>query len=67
MDETLRMDTVGKMSLKLVESIVSATSKMSFRDAAEEINRNTEAGITFQSAWNVVQKFVKSLRKKKLP
>ena len=57
LDETLRMDTVGKMSLNLVESIVSATSKMSFRDAAEEINRNTEAEITFQSAWNVVQKF----------
>ena len=61
LDETLRMDTVGKMSLNLVESIVSATSKMSFRDAAEEINRNTEAGITFQSAWNVVQKFGEKL------
>lgn len=57
LDEALRMDTVGKMSLNLVESIISATSKMSFRDAAEEINRNTEADITFQSAWNVVQKF----------
>lgn len=45
------------MSLNLVESIVSAASKMSFRNAAEEINRKTEAGITFQSAWNVVQKF----------
>lgn len=61
LDETLRMDTVGKMSLNLVESIVSATSKMSFRDAAEEINRNTEAAITFQSAWNVVQKFGEKL------
>lgn len=30
LDETLRKDTVGKMSLNLVESIVSATSKMSF-------------------------------------
>ena len=57
LDETLRMDTGEKMSLNLVESIVSATSKMSFQDAAEEINRNTEAEITFQSAWNVVQKF----------
>lgn len=57
LDEALRMDTVGKMSLNLVESIISATSKMSFRNAAEEINRNSEAGITFQSAWNVVQKF----------
>lgn len=61
LDEALRMDTVGKMSLNLVESIVSATSKMSFREAAEEINRNTEANITFQSAWNVVQSFGEKL------
>lgn len=57
LDDALRMDTIGKMSLNLVESIISATSKMSFRDAANEINRNTKAGITHQSAWNVVQKF----------
>ena len=62
LDESLGMDTVGKMSLNLVESIISATSRMSFRDAAEEINRNTEAGITFQSAWNVVQKFGEKLK-----
>ena len=36
------MDTVVKMSPNLVEFIASATSKMSFRDATEEINRNTE-------------------------
>lgn len=61
LDEALRMDTVGKMSLNLVESIISAASRMSYRDAAEEINRNTEAEITFQSAWNVVQKFGEKL------
>ncbi|MGN0308219.1 MAG: UPF0236 family transposase-like protein [Lachnospiraceae bacterium] len=61
LDEALRMDTVGRMSLNLVESIISATSRMSFRDVAEEINRNTEAGITFQSVWNVVQKFGEKL------
>lgn len=61
LDEALHMDTVGKMSLNLVESIISATSRMSFRDAAEEINRNTQADITFQGAWNVVQKFGEKL------
>lgn len=61
LDEALRMDTVGKMSLNLVESVISATSRMSFRDAAEEINRNTQAGITFQGAWNVVQRFGEKL------
>lgn len=61
LDDALRMDTVGKMFLNLVETIVSATSKMSFRNAAEEINRNTEAEITFQSAWNVVQRFGEKL------
>lgn len=63
LDEALRMDTVGKMSLNLVESIISAASRMSYRDAAEEINRNTEADITFQSAWNVVQRFGEKLEK----
>lgn len=62
LDDALRMDTVGKMSLNLVEGIISATAKMSFRDAAEEINRNTQAGITFQSAWNVVQKIGEKLK-----
>lgn len=57
LDEALHMDTVGKMSLNLMESIISATTKMSFRNAAEEINQNTQANITFQSAWNVLQKF----------
>ena len=61
LDEALRMDTVGKMSLNLVESIISAASRMSYRDAAEEIDRNTEAWITFQSAWNVVQRFGEKL------
>lgn len=57
LDDALRMDTVGKMSLNLVESVISAAGRMSFRDAADEINRNTQAGLTFQSAWNVVQRF----------
>ena len=40
------------------ESLAEYDKKlMQERDAAEEINRNTEAEITFQSAWNVVQKF----------
>lgn len=61
LDEALGMDTVGKMSLTLVESILSATTKMSFRNAAKEINQNTAANITFQSAWNVLQKFGEKL------
>ena len=51
------MDTVGKMSMNAVESIIGSTTKMSFRDAAEELNRNTKINISHQGAWNVVQKF----------
>ena len=39
---------------------------MQERDAAEEINRNTEAKITFQSAWNVVQKFGEKLEEEEV-
>jgi hypothetical protein len=63
LDQVLKMDSVGKMSMNLVEEIVANTSKMSFRNAAEEINRSTNAAITFQSAWNVVQKLGDSLEK----
>lgn len=52
LDEALRMNMVGKIHLNLVESIISTASQMSFQKAAEEINRNTEADITFRSAWN---------------
>lgn len=61
LDKALNMDTIGKMSLNLVESIIGAVTKTSYRKATEEINRNSEANITFQSAWNVMQKFGKKL------
>ena len=35
MDEALRMDTIGKVSLSLVETIVSSTNKLSFREIEE--------------------------------
>ncbi|MCR5604255.1 MAG: AAA family ATPase [Lachnospiraceae bacterium] len=57
LNDILKMDTVGKMSMNAVESIIGSTTKMSFRDAAEELNRNIKINISHQGAWNVVQKF----------
>lgn len=63
LNDALKMDTVGKMSMNTVESIIGSTTKMSFRDAAEELNRNTKINISHQGAWNVVQKFGEKLEK----
>jgi hypothetical protein len=51
------MDTAGKMPMNLVEAIIGAATKMSFRNSAEGVNQNTNANVTFQSVWNVLQKF----------
>ena len=63
LNDALKMDTVGKMSMNTVESIIGSTTKMSFRDAAEELNRNTKINISHQGAWNVVQKLGEKLEK----
>lgn len=42
LDEVLRMDTVGKISLNLVESIISATSKMSFLGMRQKRSTETQ-------------------------
>ncbi|MFP3155317.1 hypothetical protein LQZ18_13000 [Lachnospiraceae bacterium ZAX-1] len=56
LDEALKMDTAGKMSMNLVEAMIGVAAKMSFRKSAEGINQNTNANVTFQSIWNVLQK-----------
>ena len=56
LNEVLKMDTVGKMSLNVIETIAGSCTKMSYRNAAAEINRNTNINLTHQSAWNVIQK-----------
>ena len=61
--KTIKFHSVSSRSFVVYSSLTKEflaeydKKLMQERDAAEEINRNTEAEITFQSAWNVVQKF----------
>lgn len=61
LNEVLKMDTIGKLSMTAVEAIIGSATKMSFRDSAEELNRNTKINISHQGAWDVVQKFGEKL------
>ncbi len=63
LNDTLKMDTVGKISMNVCESIVGSATKMSFRDASEELNRNTKVNISHQAIWNVIQLFGDKLEK----
>lgn len=63
LNEALKMDTIGKMSMNVVEAIIGTTTKESFRHAAEELNRISKINISHQGAWNVVQKFGEKLEK----
>ncbi len=61
LNETLKMETIGKMSMNVVESMIGSATKMSYRDAAEELNRNTKINVSHQGIWDVIQKFGEKL------
>ena len=61
LNEVLKMDMIGSMSMSTVEAIVDATTKLSFRNTAKELDRTTNLGISHQTAWNVTQKFGEKL------
>ena len=63
LNEALKMDTIGKVSMNVVEAIIGSTTKESFRHATEELNRTSKINISHQGAWNVVQKFGEKLEK----
>lgn len=61
LNEALKMDMIGSMSMSTVEAIVDATTKLSFRNTAKELGKTTNLGISHQTAWNVTQKFGEKL------
>jgi len=65
LNEALKMDMIGSMSMRTVEAIVDATTKLSFRNTAKELGKTTNLGISHQTAWNVTQKFGEKLEAKK--
>lgn len=55
MDEYLGMDTIGNVSINLVETILTNVSELSFRKTAENIKLMCNQEISAQGVWNVVQ------------
>lgn len=55
LDEYLGMDTIGNISINLVETILTNVSELSFRKTAENIKLMCNQEISAQGVWNVVQ------------
>lgn len=55
LDEYLGMDTIGNVSINLVETILTNVSEMSFRKTSENIQRSCNQNISPQGVWNIVQ------------
>ena len=55
LDEYLGMDTIGNVSINLVETILTNVSELSFRKTAENIKTMCNQEISAQGVWNVVQ------------
>ena len=49
------MDTIGNVSINLVETILTNVSELSFRKTAENIKLMCNQEISAQGVWNVVQ------------
>lgn len=55
LDEYLGMDTIGNVSINLVETILTNVSEVSFRKTAENIKTMCNQEISAQGVWNIVQ------------
>lgn len=55
LDEYLGMDTIGNVSINLVETILTNVSELSFRKTSENIKLMCNQEISAQGVWNVVQ------------
>ncbi|MFT8929825.1 MAG: UPF0236 family protein, partial [Sporolactobacillus sp.] len=55
LDEYLGMDTIGNVSINLVETILTNVTEVSFRKTAENIKTMCNQEISAQGVWNVVQ------------
>ena len=55
LDEYLGMDTIGNVSINLVETILTNVAEVSFRKTAKNIKTMCNQEISPQGVWNVVQ------------
>jgi len=64
LDEFLGMDTIGHMSMNLVENIISNVTEISFRKTAKNIKLMCNEDVSHTAVWNVVQNFGKKLKER---
>lgn len=69
LDEYLGMDTIGNVSINLVETILTNVSELSFRKTSENIKMMCNQEISAQGVWNIVQTVgekIKELEERKI-
>lgn len=55
LDEYLGMDTIGNVSINLVETILTNVTEVSFRKTSDNIKSMCNQEISHQGVWNIVQ------------
>jgi len=56
LDEHLQMESIGFMSVNLVEKMVSNVANLSYRKSAKNIEEMSNQSISHTAVWNVIQK-----------
>ncbi|MBV4448557.1 ISLre2 family transposase [Clostridium tyrobutyricum] len=64
LDEFLGMDTIGHMSMNLVENIISNVTEISYRKTAKNIKLMCNQDVSHTAVWNVVQNFGRKLKER---
>ena len=62
LDEKLKVEKIGLISKNLVDKIVEVATENSFRETAEIINKTTNANVSHQVCWKVVQEVGESIK-----
>ncbi|WP_160693478.1 ISLre2 family transposase [Clostridium sp. C2-6-12] len=69
LDEYLGMDTIGNVSINLVETILTNVTEVSFRKTSKNIKTMCNQEISAQGVWNIVQTLgekIKELENRKI-
>lgn len=69
LDEHLGLDCIGKVSMNLVETMLTNVSEMSYRKVSSAVETMCNQNISPQGVWNVVQTVgtkIKDMEKRKI-
>lgn len=62
LDERLKVEKIGLVSKNLADKIVEIATENSFRDTSEIVNKTTNANVSHQVCWKVVQEVGESIK-----